>query len=75
MSSEDQSVGEIVAAGYRREDVERVVRLMHINEYKRRQAPVGIRVTHARLRQGLALSHHQQVPRRVVAIGCFPDRA
>ena len=26
--------------------VERVARLIRINEYKRRQAPVGIRVTH-----------------------------
>ena len=28
------------------EDVERVTRLIKINEYKRRQAPVGIRITH-----------------------------
>jgi NAD+ synthase (glutamine-hydrolysing) len=42
---QDQSVAQIIAAGYRREDVDRIVRLVHINEYKRRQAPVGIRVT------------------------------
>ena len=36
---------DIVAAGYPREAVDRVVRLMRISEYKRRQAPVGIRVT------------------------------
>ena len=42
----DQSIEAIVAAGYRAEDVERVTRLIQINEYKRRQAPVGIRVTH-----------------------------
>jgi len=42
---EDRSIAEIVAAGYRREDVEKIVRLVHINEYKRRQAPVGIRIT------------------------------
>ena len=29
-----------------RADVERVTRLIKINEYKRRQAPVGIRITH-----------------------------
>jgi NAD+ synthase (glutamine-hydrolysing) len=40
------SVGEIVAAGYAEADVRRVVRLIRANEYKRRQAPVGIRVTH-----------------------------
>ncbi|MFZ4651149.1 MAG: NAD+ synthase [Rubrivivax sp.] len=43
---EDRSVEEIVAVGHAREDVERVTRLIKINEYKRRQAPVGIRITH-----------------------------
>ena len=42
----DQSVVEIVAAGFNRAEVERVTRLVKINEYKRRQAPVGIRVSH-----------------------------
>ena len=40
------SLPEIVAAGYAAADVNRVVRLIRVNEYKRRQAPVGIRVTH-----------------------------
>ncbi|MBV8665067.1 MAG: NAD+ synthase [Burkholderiaceae bacterium] len=43
---ENQSMAEIVAAGYRQEDVDRITRLIKINEYKRRQAPIGIRVTH-----------------------------
>ena len=43
---EDQGVDEIVAAGFARTDVERVTRLIKLNEYKRRQAPVGIRITH-----------------------------
>ena len=42
----DQSIDEIVAAGFAKADVEKVTRLIKINEYKRRQAPVGIRVTH-----------------------------
>ena len=42
----DQAIEDIVAAGFARADVEKVVRLIRINEYKRRQAPVGIRVTH-----------------------------
>jgi NAD+ synthase (glutamine-hydrolysing) len=42
----DQGIEEIVAEGYERAVVERVARLIRINEYKRRQAPVGIRVTH-----------------------------
>jgi NAD+ synthase (glutamine-hydrolysing) len=43
---EDRSMDDIVAAGYARADVERVTRLIKINEYKRRQSPVGIRITH-----------------------------
>lgn len=43
---QDQSPREIVAAGYPEADVRRVVRLLKISEYKRRQAPIGIRVTH-----------------------------
>ena len=42
----DQSTEDIISAGFSRADVEKVTRLIKINEYKRRQAPVGIRVTH-----------------------------
>ena len=42
----DESIESIVASGIPAADVERVTRLIKINEYKRRQAPVGIRVTH-----------------------------
>ncbi len=42
----DESIDSIVAAGFDRAVVERVTRLIKINEYKRRQAPTGIRVTH-----------------------------
>ncbi|MDP4300041.1 NAD+ synthase [Leptothrix discophora] len=43
---EDRSLDEIVAAGYAPADVERVTRLIKFNEYKRRQAPIGLRITH-----------------------------
>jgi NAD+ synthase (glutamine-hydrolysing) len=43
---DDCSVEQITAAGHPRETIERVVRLIRASEYKRRQAPVGIRVTH-----------------------------
>ena len=43
---EDRSVQDIVDQGYAPADVERVTRLIKINEYKRRQSPVGIRITH-----------------------------
>ena len=42
---EDRSPAEIVALGYAPEHVAKVVRLIKINEYKRRQAAVGIRIT------------------------------
>jgi NAD+ synthase (glutamine-hydrolysing) len=42
----DQSSEEIIAAGFDRADVEKVTRLIRLNEYKRRQSPVGIRITH-----------------------------
>jgi NAD+ synthase (glutamine-hydrolysing) len=42
----DQGIDEIIAAGFPPADVRRVTRLIKINEYKRRQAPVGIRITH-----------------------------
>ena len=42
----DQGLDDIIAAGFDPAAVERVTRLIKINEYKRRQAPVGIRITH-----------------------------
>lgn len=40
-----RSPQEIIAQGYAPADVDRVIRLIRISEYKRRQAPVGIRIT------------------------------
>jgi NAD+ synthetase len=42
---EDLSPTAIVALGYASEHVAKVVRLIKVNEYKRRQAAVGIRIT------------------------------
>jgi len=42
---EDVSADDIVAKGFSKDDVYRVVRLVDLNEYKRRQAPIGIRIT------------------------------
>ena len=42
----DCSFSEIVALGHNEQDVARVLRLIDRNEYKRRQAPVGVRITH-----------------------------
>ena len=41
----NQSIEEIIAAGFDPESVEKVTRLIKLNEYKRRQAPPGVRVT------------------------------
>ncbi len=43
---QDESIESIVAAGFERADVDKVTRLLKINEYKRQQAAVGVRVTH-----------------------------
>ncbi len=42
----DESIEQIIAAGFAPAVVERVTWLIKVNEYKRRQSPVGIRVTH-----------------------------
>jgi len=42
---EDRSVKEIAAMGYREETVARVVSMVDRSEYKRRQAPPGIKIT------------------------------
>ena len=42
---QNQRVSDIIAAGFAEADVQKIVRLIKINEYKRRQAPVGVRVT------------------------------
>jgi NAD+ synthase (glutamine-hydrolysing) len=42
----DEGVEALIADGFERTDVEKVTRLIKLNEYKRRQSPVGIRVTH-----------------------------
>ena len=42
---EDRSVEELIAAGFDPATVERVARLVIVNEYKRRQAAPGVRIT------------------------------
>jgi len=42
---QDKSATEIQAAGYRLEDVNRAISLVDRNEYKRRQAPPGVKIT------------------------------
>jgi NAD+ synthase (glutamine-hydrolysing) len=42
---EDRSPAEIVALGFDETTVRRVVRMVDVNEYKRRQAPPGVKIT------------------------------
>ena len=42
---QDESVAKIIAAGFNADEVTRVVRMIDRSEYKRRQAPVGTRIT------------------------------
>jgi NAD+ synthase (glutamine-hydrolysing) len=42
---EDETLDNIVAKGYDRATVQKVILMIDRNEYKRRQAPVGVRVT------------------------------
>ncbi|MCI0507378.1 MAG: NAD+ synthase [Gammaproteobacteria bacterium] len=42
---QDKSIGEIVSEGYDRAVVERVIKMVDLNEYKRRQAAPGVRIT------------------------------
>ena len=41
---QEQSVDQIVAEGFERETVKRIERLLHLAEYKRRQAPPGVKL-------------------------------
>jgi NAD+ synthase (glutamine-hydrolysing) len=41
----DLPKADVVAAGYDADTVERVIRMVQLNEYKRRQAPPGVKIT------------------------------
>ena len=42
---QDASADEIIAKGFAEETVKKVVRMVDMNEYKRRQGPVGVKIT------------------------------
>lgn len=44
-AEEDRTFAEILAMGFERATIERVMRLVDVSEYKRRQAPPGIKIT------------------------------
>ncbi|HUF93012.1 MAG TPA: NAD(+) synthase, partial [Candidatus Limnocylindria bacterium] len=42
---EDRGVNDLAEAGFPREVVQKVVRMIDSNEYKRRQGPIGVKIT------------------------------
>jgi NAD+ synthase (glutamine-hydrolysing) len=42
---EDRGVSDLVARGFAEETVRRVIRMVDVNEYKRRQGPIGVKIT------------------------------
>jgi len=42
---EDMAALDIIARGFDADDVHRILRMVDINEYKRQQAPIGLRIT------------------------------
>jgi NAD+ synthase (glutamine-hydrolysing) len=42
---EDRGVNDLAQAGFPREVVQKVVRMIDSNEYKRRQGPIGVKIT------------------------------
>ena len=42
---EDQGREQLIARGFAEEDVDRIIRLVDLAEYKRRQQPPGVKIT------------------------------
>jgi NH3-dependent NAD+ synthetase len=42
---ENKGIDEIVVSGFKRQIVEDIIRRIKVNEYKRKQAPLGLKVT------------------------------
>ena len=71
----EMGVEEIMAQGHDRATVNRVWRMLENAEYKRRQAPPGVKITSARLRQGPPLPDHERVQGTAVARHGHPAHA
>jgi NAD+ synthase (glutamine-hydrolysing) len=66
---EDRSLEEIVEAGYARATVARVIALVDGSEYKRRQAPIGIKITHRALGKDRRMPITNGYGRRLKTVG------
>ena len=56
------SFDDTVAKGFDPATVKRIEQLLYVSEYKRRQAPPGVKISVAQFRPRPPLSHHQCVP-------------
>ena len=59
----DLSREQLIAQGLPAQDVDRAIALVDLAEYKRRQAPPGIKITPARVRPRSPDANHQPLPR------------
>lgn len=69
----DESPREIIASGFAENGMKRVIGLLKRNEYKRRQAPPGVRVTERGFGKDSAVSDHESVSGGVLN-GTFVSR-
>ena len=70
----EEPLAEIIAAGFDRDVVTRIDRLLNIAEYKRRQAAPGVKVTREEFRPRPPLSHHQPLSRQRQGVARRPTR-
>ena len=59
---QEMSFADTVARGFDPATVKRIEQLLYVSEYKRRQAPPGVKISVAQFRPRPALSHHQCFP-------------
>ncbi len=71
---QDKSVAELVADGFDEAIVRKVIRLVDINEYKRRQSAVGPRITARSLVKIDAIRSHQALAARIGKTGIHHEK-
>ena len=57
----DKSIQEIIGEGFDENEVRKIVSLIDFNEYKRRQAPLGIKISDRNFGKDQAIPNNQRV--------------
>jgi NAD+ synthase (glutamine-hydrolysing) len=74
---EEKGVGQIIAEGFDPQTVLRIVRLIDLSEYKRRQAAPGIKVTSRAFgcgrRMPIAQNYREVIPKGATAVSCVDE--